>query len=147
MNQADAVFAREWILFTITVVVTTASVAAIWTRLKAQVNGLGGRLRKVESCNDQLETTVERTSQDVAKLDNKINGINDRVDRTEESLQRLDSHVTEMRLEVLSHLGEIKQLIITKDAETRQVFSDKFTSIRERVARVEEKNGLPHRDD
>lgn len=137
---------REWVLFTIAMVTIIGTSVGMWTKLVAKVNGIGGRVTKREQVSEaaitRLDILERQCSEDrVLRLD-----ISTRLGKVEGKVEGIDTHMTEMKMELFAHLSDIKQMITQKDADLKELFSNKDANNRERLARLENQVGTEHRD-
>lgn len=150
MNPKDV---PAWLTMGTTLVVWAFTAGVIWTKLngrinlnRSQLNGLGGRLKTQESAHSVLEGRMDGTERQISIMTQHSADINGRLGRVEARVEAVDSHMSEFKLELFQHLGEVKQLITTENAATRQILNDRDANLRERLARVEERRGILHEE-
>jgi chromosome segregation ATPase len=115
-------------------------------RLQQDINGLGGRLKRSEDACSGLGGRMDANERQVSQAVAQAADVQNRLGRVEGKVEGIDAHVTEMKLELFQHLSDIKSLISDEQGKTRQMISDRDTNLRERMARVEERKGIPHQE-
>jgi chromosome segregation ATPase len=113
-------------------------------KLRNQINGLGGRLKVQEEGCAGLGGRMESAERQLGVVVQQNADVNTRLGKVEARVEAVDSHMTEFKLELFQHLGEMRTLISSESAATRQIMSDRDANLRERVARVEERRNIPH---
>lgn len=123
-------FDTSWISLAIELVVLFVSLIVAWQKLVDKLNGMGERMA-------EFERSCEQQTGQITQMNNEIEGnrrsnieIARRLGETESGYRAMSEKITEMRIDITGHLGEIKNLITEKDASTR-----------ERIAKLEERNG------
>jgi hypothetical protein len=137
---------RDWVLFGFAILMPIITAAITWTKLTGKVNGLGGRLKRNEDACAGTGGRLDSVERQLAEVRAQGNDVHTRLGKVEGKVDGVDAHVTEMKLELFQHLGDIKGLITTTNADLRQFINDKDTNLRERVARIEERKDIPHKE-
>jgi chromosome segregation ATPase len=112
--------------------------------IKKDIDGLGGRLKRSEDGCASLGGRMDANERQVSQAVAQAADVQNRLGRVEGKVEGIDAHVTEMKLELFQHLGDIKALISEEQVKTRTMITDRDTNMRERMARVEERKGIPH---
>lgn len=106
-----------------------ASVATLWTKLVDKIDGLGGRVDKLEAANSEKDGRMGRYEDELRDMRRAVAEGATRLGRMESAVDGLDDHLTGMELKIEGRLGEIKDMISTRDS-----------TLRERIARLEAEN-------
>jgi ABC-type nickel/cobalt efflux system permease component RcnA len=114
--------------------------------LLGQINGLGGRLKTSEESCSRLGGRMESAERQLGIVQQQGADAQSRLGRVEARLEAVDSHMTEFKLELFQHIADTKALIVNENAATRQMLNDRDANLRERVARIEQGQGIPHKD-
>lgn len=118
--------ASQWIGAFIILAGWITSVVALWTKLVDKIDGLGGRVDKLETANSEKDGRMSRYEDEVRDVRRAVAEGAKTLGRMETLVDGLDDHITGMELKVEGRLSEIKDMIALRD-----------TSIRERVAKLE----------
>lgn len=118
----------DWLVLIGIVVGWVASVVLLWQRMTNKVNGLGERVNALEDSSAEKKGRMDRNEREIELLHNAVTGGAERLGRMERSIEGLEDHVTEMKIEITGAVGEIKNIILEKNA-----------SVRERIVRIESK--------
>lgn len=137
---------RDWAIFFGGVLIWVFSLGVVWTKTTSKVNGLGGRLKKVEDGCAKETGRVDRIEREVDRISIDSNSVHERLGRVEKGVEGVNDHLTEIKIDMGGHLSEIKQLILTKDGDMKQLLARRDGDSRERIARLEAQAGTPHRD-
>jgi hypothetical protein len=137
---------RDWILFGVAILTPLFTAIVTWTKLTSRVNGLGGRLKKVEDGCAKENGRVDRIEREVDRISMDSNAVHERLGRVEKGVEGVNEHLTEIKVDMGGHLSEIKQLILAKDSDMKQLLARRDGDNRERIARLEAKADIPHRD-
>jgi hypothetical protein len=137
---------RDWAVFIGGVLLWVFSLGVVWTKTTTKVNGLGGRLKKVEDGCAKETGRVDRIEREVDRISQDSNSVHERLGRVEKGVEGVNDHLTEIKVDMGGHLSEIKQLILTKDSDMKQLLARRDGNNRERIARLEAQAGVPHKD-
>lgn len=111
---------ESWIVVVSAVVGWAVSVGIMWNKMLTRVNGLGDRVNEIEIRNAKKDGLMERYEDELREARREQTDIHSRLARVEKAVDSTNEHITEMKLEVMGHLGEIKNLIVEKDSQTRE---------------------------
>lgn len=103
-------------------------------------------MRKGEERQDRMEGRQDATDRQLVEVRGIATDVAGRIGRVEGRVEAVDSHLTRYQLELLQKLGEVQNSVIEQQASTRAFFAEKDAVIRERVARVEQRTGIPHEE-
>lgn len=137
---------RSWVLFAIAVLTPIITAAVTWTKLTTRVNGLGGRVKKIE---EQQANTIGRqdaAERQLAEVRAVATDVHARLGKVEGRVEGVDAHITEFKLELFQKLSDMQQITSAEQTETRLTFLEKNAMLRERIARLEERRGFPHEE-
>lgn len=117
---------QGWLVIIGLLLTWAGTVWTIWTRQTARINGLGGRVKRIEEECKERDGRVSRLEDELTEYRRDREITSKEMGELKASLNATNEHMTEMKLELAGHMGEIKSLIVEKDASTR-----------ERLARIE----------
>lgn len=117
---------KDWLILLGELIVFIFSLGVVWQKITSKVNGMGGRVKKLEDVTSRHEgslQTLQNQLGDVARMqqDNA-----NRLGRVEKAVEVADGHISDMKIEMLSGFGKIEGLIAESSA-----------SLRERIVRIE----------
>lgn len=119
----------QWIGAIILLAGWIASITAVWTKLVDKIDGLVGRVDKLELANSEKDGRMARYENEFSEMRRALADGATRLGRLESGVEGLDDHITGMELKIEGRLSEIKEMISTRDG-----------SLRERIARLEAEN-------
>lgn len=107
-----------------------------WTMLKTRLNGLGGRVRKVEASCEAQGAQMDKLERDLSEFRGEARSTSDRLSRVEKGIADVGDAVTNGNLALGSQLNELMRAITKSDKET----SNRLVRI-ETVQQIEKKIG------
>lgn len=111
---------QGWLVVVATIASWIIVVAVTWTRMTDKINGVGERVKTLETANSEKEGRMMRYETELGEARRDSADVRERLGRVEKAIEGTNEHITEMKLEVAGTLGEIKNMISEKDAQTRE---------------------------
>jgi len=132
----DPKIIKEWLTIIVLFVGYIFTIAAVWTKLTAKVNGLGGRVKKGEEANSVATGRMDRMEREIADYRRDAQDAVSRLGRVEKAVEGVDETVNQGNLVLGTQLHSIEKLIQEKDSRTRE----RLVRI-ETLAQIEKKIG------
>lgn len=128
--------ASQWIGAFILVGGWIASVVALWTKLVDKIDGLGGRVDKLEKADSEkdgrmsrYENEVQDVRRAIAEGASRLGELKSAISSAANAVDGLEDHITGFELKLEGRLGEIKGMIVDQDGRNRERFAKLETRI------------------
>lgn len=129
---------KDYVSLIIELLVFIISGTIAWNRLTSKVNGLGGRVKRVEESCANSAGRMDRFERELADYRRDASDAVSRMGRVEKGLEMLAEEISNGNLGIGSQLHNIEKLIGEKDLETQK----RLVRI-ETISRIEQKLGRP----
>lgn len=108
------------------IVVTAAIVGVPWAFWKGysslldKINGVGSRVGSLEKKDNEREGKMQAMETTLGNVSSDIGGIRERLARVEKGVEGTNEHITEMKLEILGAIGDLKQNALREEGKVRE---------------------------
>lgn len=109
-----------------------------WTKMVGKVNGLGGRVKKVEEAGSASSAEVKALSAQLSEYRGDAKEANARMSRLEKGVEELHEEITQGNIGLGSQLSEISKSLTKMDKD----ISGRLVRV-ETVVEIEKKIGKP----
>lgn len=127
---------KQWALFIGGCLVYAFTLGAIWTKLVTKVNGLGGRVKKVEESCNTVSAEIKALTANLVEYRADAKEAISKMGRVEKGLDKLQDEVVQGNLQIGSTLAELSRAVSKIDKD----ISNRLTRV-ETLAQVEKKLG------
>lgn len=133
MNPKDL---KDWVEFAGVIVAWVVAAAVLWTKQNNKINGLGGRVKKVEGTCEASAARITRVEQELADYRRDMMEANSRLGRVEKAVEDVGEEVRNGNIALGTQLHGIEKLI----NETDKKNSNRLVRL-ETIGQVEKKVG------
>lgn len=91
-----------------------------YSSLTSKINGVGSRVGALEKKDHEREGKMQAMESTLGMVSIDLGVVRERLARVEKGVEGMNEHITEMKLEILGAIGDLKQNALREESRVRE---------------------------